>query len=74
MEARWRKKSAVLFAECLAWMEAQFQALGKGADARGLAVHLPSATQGVSVPAHTFHDPTMIDIEAARLKQWIRAL
>ena len=47
------KKSAVLFAECLAWMEAQFQALGKGADARGLAVHLLSATQGVSVPAHT---------------------
>jgi len=68
------KKSTVLFAEALAWMEAQFQALGKGADSRGLAVHLLSATQGVSVLAHTFHAPSLIEMEAARLKEWIRAL
>jgi AcrR family transcriptional regulator len=68
------KKSTVLFTEALAWMEAQFQALGKGADSRGLAVHLLSATQGVSVLAHTFHDPGMIEMEAARLKEWIRGL
>jgi AcrR family transcriptional regulator len=68
------KKSTVLFAEGLAWMEVQFKALGKGADSRGLAVHLMSALQGVSVLAHTFHDPGMIAMEAARLKQWIRAL
>jgi hypothetical protein len=68
------RNSRVLFTEALAWMEAQFKALGKGADSRGLAVHLLSATQGVSVLAHTFHDPDMITIEAARLKEWIRAL
>jgi AcrR family transcriptional regulator len=68
------RKSSVLFAEALAWMEAQFKALGKGADSRGLAVHLLSATQGVSALAHTFHDPGMIANEAARLKEWIRAL
>jgi AcrR family transcriptional regulator len=68
------RKSAVLFAEALAWMEAQFKALGKGADSRGLAVHLLSATQGVSVLAHTFRDAGMITSEAARLKEWIRAL
>jgi AcrR family transcriptional regulator len=68
------RKSRVLFTEALAWMEAQFRALGKGADSRGLAVHLLSATQGVSVLAHTFHDPGMITNEAARLKEWIRAL
>jgi TetR/AcrR family transcriptional regulator, transcriptional repressor for nem operon len=68
------KKSTELFAEALSWMEAQFQALGKGAVSRGLAVHLLSATQGVSVLAHTFHDPGMIEMEAARLKEWIRAL
>ena len=68
------KKSTVLFAEALAWMEAQFKALGKGADSRGLAVHLLSATQGVSVLAHTFHDPGIIEMEAARLKGWIRTL
>jgi TetR/AcrR family transcriptional regulator, transcriptional repressor for nem operon len=68
------KKSAVLFAEALAWMEAQFRALGMGADSRGLAVHLLSATQGVSVLAHTFHDPGMIELEATRLQEWIRSL
>jgi TetR/AcrR family transcriptional regulator, transcriptional repressor for nem operon len=68
------KKSTVLFREALAWMEAQFRALGKGDDSRGLAVHLLSATQGASVLAHTFHDPGLIDMEAARLEEWIRAL
>jgi TetR/AcrR family transcriptional repressor of nem operon len=68
------KRSRVLFAEALAWMEAQFKALGKGADSRGLAVHLLSATQGVSVLTHTFHDPSMIEMEAARLMEWIRSL
>jgi len=68
------KKSRVLFATALEWMEAQFQAIGKGSNSRGLAVHLLSATQGVSLLAHTFRDPDLITNEAARLKQWIRAL
>jgi hypothetical protein len=68
------KKSIVLFAEALAWMEAQFKALGRGGESRGLALHLLSATQGISVLAHTFHDPGLIEIEAARLKEWIRGL
>lgn len=68
------RNSRVLFATCLDWMESQFAALGKGEDSRGLAVHLLSATQGVSLLAHTFHDPRMITNEAARLKNWIRAL
>src|SRR2546423_8895911 len=67
-------KSTVLFATALDWMEKQFRALGKGSDSRGLAVHLLSATQGVSILAHTFHDPTLIDMEAARLQEWIRSL
>lgn len=68
------KRSTVLFATALGWMEAQFKGLGKGDDARELAVHLLSATQGVSVLAHTFHDPEMITNEARRLMEWIRAL
>jgi AcrR family transcriptional regulator len=68
------RRSRVLFAMALAWMEEQFKAIGKGADSRGLAVHLLSATQGVSVLAHTFHDPGLITKEAARLKKWIRSL
>ena len=68
------KKSRVLFAAALAWMEKQFELVGKGADSRGYAVHLLSATQGVSALAHTFRDPTMIAREAECLKDWIRAL
>jgi len=68
------KKSRVLFAEALDWMANQFRALGKGSDSRGLAIHLLSATQGVSLLAHTFHDPTLIATEAQRLKKWIRTL
>ncbi len=68
------RKSRELFTEALAWMETQFRALGKGAGSRGLAVHLLSATQGVSVLAHTFHDPDLIAMEAEHLKEWIRSL
>jgi TetR/AcrR family transcriptional regulator, transcriptional repressor for nem operon len=67
-------RSRVLFAEALTWMEHQFKALGRGAESRELALHLLSATQGVSVLAHTFRDPTMIAAEARRLKEWIHAL
>ena len=67
-------QSTVLFRTALDWMERQFQALGKGSDSRLLAVHLLSATQGVSVLAHTFADPRLIDMEATRLKDWIRSL
>lgn len=68
------RKARVLFADALAWMEKQFRAMGKGAESRGLAVHFLSATQGVSVLAHTFHDPRLIELEVARLKRWIRTL
>lgn len=68
------RKSRLLFAEALTWMEKQFQALGKGAESRALAIHLLSATQGVSLLAHTFHDPSLIATEARRLKEWIQAL
>ena len=67
-------RSTLLFSTALEWMERQFRALGKGADSRLLAVHLLSATQGVSVLAHTFSDPGLIDMEAMRLKDWIRSL
>ena len=68
------KKAATLFTEVLDWLEKQFEALGKGAESRGLAVHLLSATQGVSLLAYTFHDPSLVDAEAARLMEWIRGL
>ena len=67
-------QSTVLFTTALEWMERQFRALGKGADSRLLAVHLLSATQGVSVLAHTFREPGLVDMEATHLKDWILSL
>jgi AcrR family transcriptional regulator len=68
------RKATTLLAEALYWMERQFKAMGKGKDSRGLALHLLSCTQGVSLLAHTFHDPDLITLEAKRLKEWIRSL
>jgi len=67
-------RATEIFAQHLAWIESQFQALGKGKDSNGLAVHLLSAMQGVSTLAHAFHDPGLVARETKRLKSWIRSL
>jgi AcrR family transcriptional regulator len=63
-----------IFAQHLAWIESQFRALGKGKDSNGLAVHLLSAMQGVSILAHAFHDSALVATETRRLKSWIQGL
>jgi len=63
-----------IFAQHLAWIESQFRALGKGKESNGLALHLLSALQGVSILAHSFHDPGLVATETKRLKSWIRNL
>jgi TetR/AcrR family transcriptional repressor of nem operon len=63
-----------LFAALLSWMEKQFQELDKGEASRGLALHLVSALQGISLLANTFRDPKLIAVEADFLKAWIRTL
>jgi len=68
------KNVTILFETALDWMEQKFRAIGKGTESRAFAVHLLAATQGASVLAHTFHDPRLIDVESARLKEWIRSL
>lgn len=68
------KRSAVLFAEILAWLQTQFEALGRGGDSKGLAVHLLSALQGIAVVAHTLGDPEIVAAETKRLNQWIEAV
>jgi AcrR family transcriptional regulator len=68
------RKARALLADHLDWIETQFKALGRGGGARGLAVQLLSALQGVSVLAHSFHDPDLVVIETVRLKEWIARL
>lgn len=67
-------RAGAIFGELLVWLETQFRALGRDADAADLAVHLLSALQGVSLIAHTLGDPTYIDRETARLTDWIHKL
>ncbi len=63
-----------IFSQYLAWLETQFRALGQGRASRGLVVHLLSSLQGVSLLAHTFHDPGLVTMETTRLKGWVDSL
>lgn len=63
-----------LFAGMLTWLQEQFKALGHGRQAPDLALHLLSALQGVSLLAHSFHNPDYVVREAKRLKAWINSL
>src|SRR5258708_3365941 len=67
-------RATEIFAQHLAWIESQFRALGKGKDSKGLAVHLLSAMQGVSVLAQTFHDPGLVATDTKLLNSWIQSL
>ena len=71
---RLAEKSTALFGEPLAWIEDQFRADGHGDDARGLAIHLFSALQGVGVLAHGSRELELVEMETRRLQDWIRAL
>jgi TetR/AcrR family transcriptional regulator, transcriptional repressor for nem operon len=65
------KKAGPLLGGPLAWIEAQFRELGKGKDSAGLAVHLLSALQGVSLLAHSLGNAGLVALEVGRLKEWI---
>jgi len=62
------------FAALLAWIESQFEALGKKDEKRTLALHLLSALQGVSLLANGFGNPDMVIQEGDHLKAWVGEL
>lgn len=68
------RQASGIFGELLAWLEAQFQALGKGEESSNLAVHLLSAMEGATLLTQSFHTPEYIEREAEQLAQWIRSL
>lgn len=59
----------MLFEQLLRWLKAQFEALDKGADSQGLAVHLLAALQGIAVLAHSLNDPEIVVTETERLQR-----
>jgi len=68
------EKAKALFREQLDWIEVQLHALGGGAEAPALAIHLLSGLQGASVLAHAQGDPALVVYEAEMLKAWVRRL
>lgn len=68
------KKASPLLGGLLVWIERQFKSLGKGKDSTGLALHLLSALQGVSLLAHVSGDSNLVVVEARRLKTWVETL
>ena len=68
------EQAAALFTEQLNWLEGQFLALGCEDAPAGHALHLLSAMQGAALLTHTFGDPGLIQREAARVKEWVKAL
>lgn len=66
--------AARVFADLLAWLEAQFRLLGKGRESADLAAHLLASVEGASLLALTFHDAGYVVREARHLKHWLRTL
>lgn len=68
------EQASSMFADFLAWLERQFQELGKGEESRDLAVYFMSVLQGATLLTHSFNDPDHIVRQSERLKKWIAAL
>jgi hypothetical protein len=68
------EQASELFADWLAWLEAQFRSLGQGAESAGQAVHLMSVLQGATLLTHSFGHPRYVEAEARRLLDWIGSL
>ena len=66
-------RATEIFSRYLAWLEVQFRALGKGKRLAALPF-ICSALQGISLLAHTFHDPSLVTMETKRLKGWVESL
>jgi AcrR family transcriptional regulator len=56
------------------WAEAQFLELGRGDQARDLAVDLLAAYEGSALLANTLRDPNVLSDACRRIDRWIDAL
>ncbi|MBN9525692.1 MAG: TetR family transcriptional regulator [Alphaproteobacteria bacterium] len=62
--------AAALFTLFRDWLARQFAALGRGADADLLALHLLMRSQGVATLATAFRDQAFVDREVAAMCAW----
>ena len=69
-----RQLSMGLFDLLLSWSEEQFRALGKGAMAKILSIHLMSMAQGGIMIGSIYQDKEIVIAESERINQWIETL
>jgi AcrR family transcriptional regulator len=65
--------AAGLFSLFRDWLARQFSALGRGADAEALALHILMRSQGVAALATAFRDEDFIRREVADMEAWLLA-
>jgi TetR/AcrR family transcriptional repressor of nem operon len=68
-----RDEAAKQFELFRVWLAREFAALGRAAEADGLALHLLMRTQGVATLAVALRDEVFLDREVADLDAWIDA-
>ncbi|HEC19066.1 MAG TPA: TetR/AcrR family transcriptional regulator [Gammaproteobacteria bacterium] len=56
------------------WLEAQFRQLGRGRQARHLALHLLAWAQGVATITNAYSDPAFLRREAKQITAWLDGL
>ncbi len=65
------QEANVMLAVMRDWLTDQFRALGMGADARKIAMHLLARTQGIATITNAFEDQQFLRQEVKRLRQWL---
>lgn len=69
-----RGQASDVFTLFRTWLRRQFTALGHGAEADTLAMHVLARSQGVATLASAFHDESFIDDEVSALHDWLDGL
>ncbi|GGR09225.1 TetR family transcriptional regulator [Actinoplanes ianthinogenes] len=66
-----RPAAVALFTLFREWLAEQFTALGRGADADALALHVLALSQGIATLSHAFGDDDFVRREVASLETWL---
>jgi TetR/AcrR family transcriptional regulator, transcriptional repressor for nem operon len=69
-----QEDAGMIFGQFRRWLGEQFAALGHGAKAEALAMHLLARSQGIASLANAFHDEAFIRHEVEQIDRWILTL
>lgn len=69
-----RDQARAMFEAFRPWLIEQFSALGHAEEADDLACHLLTMSQGASLLANVYADPTLIEREVVRIDAWLDSL